>query len=130
MMTRKLLIAEDDPASRELLGDILKMQGYQIVEAEDGEVALQKIEEESPDLVLLDLQMPKLDGLAVVRRLRQNPRFTSLPVVAVTSYAMRGDREKALDAGFDAYLTKPVDAGGVRETVERLLCLAENSTSS
>jgi CheY-like chemotaxis protein len=81
-------------------------------------------------LVLLDIQMPKLDGLGVVRQLRQNPRFTSLPVVAVTSYAMRGDREKALDAGFDAYLTKPIDASRIRETVERLLCLAENPTSS
>jgi CheY-like chemotaxis protein len=130
MTTRKLLIAEDDPASRELLADILKMQGYQVVEAEDGQAALEKIAEEGPDLVLLDIQMPKLDGLGVVRQLRQNPRFTSLPVVAVTSYAMRGDREKALDAGFDAYLTKPIDASRIRETVERLLCLAENPTSS
>jgi CheY-like chemotaxis protein len=130
MTTRKLLLAEDDPASRELLADILKMQGYQVVEAEDGQAALEKIAEEGPDLVLLDIQMPKLDGLGVVRQLRQNPRFTSLPVVAVTSYAMRGDREKALDAGFDAYLTKPIDASRIRETVERLLCLAENPTSS
>jgi two-component system cell cycle response regulator DivK len=130
MMVKKLLIAEDDPASRELLREILQAQGYQVVEAEDGQAALNKIEEESPDLVLLDIQMPKLDGLGVVRRLRQNPRFTSLPVIAVTSYAMRGDREKALGAGFDAYITKPIDPVGIRETVERLLWLAESPTSS
>lgn len=128
-MIRKLLIAEDDPASRELLRATLETEGYQVVEAEDGEAALNKIEEESPDLVLLDIQMPKLDGLGVIRQLRQNPRFASLPVVAVTSYAMRGDREKALDAGFDAYLTKPIDVVGIRETVKRFLCLAENPTS-
>lgn len=130
MMVRKLLIADDDPASRELLREILEAQGYQVVEAEDGQAALNKIEEERPDLVLLDIQMPKLDGLGVVRQLRQSPRFTSLPVVAVTSYAMRGDREKALGAGFDAYITKPIDAVRIRETVERLLLLAESPTSS
>ena len=128
-MIRKLLIAEDDPASRELLRAILETEGYEVVEAEDGEAALTKIEEETPDLVLMDIQMPKLDGLGVIRQLRQNPRFASLPVVAVTSYAMRGDREKALDTGFDAYLTKPIDAVGIRETVKRLLCLTENPTS-
>ncbi len=128
MMTRKLLIAEDDPASRELLREILETQGYQVVEAEDGQTALRRIEEENPDLVLLDIQMPKLDGLALVRRLRQNPRLTSLPVIAVTSYAMRGDREKALDAGFDTYLTKPIDAVAMRKAVERLLSPAKNPT--
>ncbi len=128
MMTRKLLIAEDDPASRELLREILEAQGYQVVEAEDGQTALRRIEEESLDLVLLDIQMPKLDGLAVVRRLRQNPRLTSLPVIAVTSYAMRGDREKALDAGFDTYLTKPIDVVAMRQTVARLLSRTENPT--
>jgi len=129
MMTMKLLIAEDDPASRELLREILEAQGYQVVEAEDGQTALRRIEEENPDLVLLDIQMPKLDGLAVVRRLRQHPRLNSLPVVAVTSYAMRGDREKALAAGFDTYLTKPIDVAAMRKTIEQLLSPAKNPTS-
>jgi len=128
MMTRKLLIAEDDPASRELLREILETQGYQVIEVEDGQTALRRIEEESPDLVLLDIQMPKLDGLAVVRRLRQNPRLTSLPVIAVTSYAMRRDREKALDAGCDTYLTKPIDVVAMRKAVEQLLSPVENPT--
>ncbi len=128
MMTRKLLIAEDDSASRELLRETLESQGYQVVAAEDGQQALDKIEAEIPDLVLLDIQMPKLDGLAVVRRLRQNPRLSSLPVIAVTAYAMRGDREKALDAGFDTYLTKPIDVVATRRPVKQLLSRAESPT--
>ena len=118
---RKILVAEDDPASRELLLDILGAWGYDVVEACDGGEALRKIEETGPDLVLLDIQMPVLDGFAVLRQLRQDPRFAALPVVAVTAYAMRGDREKTLKAGFNAYLSKPVDATALRTRIEQLL---------
>ena len=118
---RKILVAEDDPASRELLRDILSAWGYDVVEACDGGEALRKIEETGPDLVLLDIQMPVLDGFAVLCQLRQDPRFAALPVVAVTAYAMRGDREKTLKAGFNAYLSKPVDATALRTRIEQLL---------
>ncbi len=82
------------------------------------------VEEESPDLVLLDIQLPRVNGLAVVRQLRQNPRLANLRVVAVTAYAMRGDKEKALDAGFDAYITKPIDTAALRSQIEQLLAVA------
>ena len=118
---RKILVAEDDPASRELLLEILRAVGYDVVEACDGGEALRKIQETGPDLVLLDIQMPVLDGFAVLRQLRQDPRFAALPVVALTADAMRGDREKTLSASFDAYLSKPVDATALRIQIEQLL---------
>jgi len=119
-MSRRILIAEDDPASRELLREILGARGYQVVEACDGREALQKIAETEPDLVLLDIQMPVLDGFAVLRQLRQNPRFASLRVVALTAYAMRGDRERTLAAGFDAYIAKPINASVLGAELEQL----------
>ena len=118
---RKILVAEDDLASRELIREILETCGYQVLEARDGREALQRVEETAPDLVLLDIQMPVFDGSAVLRQLRQDSRFASLPVVAVTAYAMRGDREKALAAGFDAYLTKPLNAAALKKQLEQLL---------
>ena len=118
---RKILVAEDDLASRELIREILEARGYEVVEVGDGQEAVQKIAEKKPDLVLLDIQMPLLDGFGVLRQLRQDSRFASLPVVAVTAYAMRGDREKALAAGFDAYLTKPLNAAALKKQLEQLL---------
>ena len=118
---KKILVAENDLASRELVREILEPCGYQVLEARDGREALQRVEETEPDLVLLDIQMPVLDGSAVLRQLRQDSRFASLPVVAVTAYAMRGDREKALAAGFDAYLTKPLNAAALKKQLEQLL---------
>ncbi len=118
---RKILVAEDDLASRELIREILETCGYQVLEARDGREALQRVEETAPDLVLLDIQIPVMDGFAVLRQLRQDSRFARLPVVAVTAYAMRGDREKALAAGFDAYLTKPLNAAALKKQLEQLL---------
>ncbi len=118
---RKILVAEDDLASRELIREILEARGYEVVEVGDGQEAVQKIAEKKPDLVLLDIQMPLLDGFGVLRQLRQDSRFACLPVVAVTSYAMGGDREKALAAGFDAYLTKPLNAAALKKQLEQLL---------
>ena len=118
---KKILVAEDDQPSRELIREILETCGYQVLEARDGREALQRVEETAPDLVLLDIQMPAVDGSAVLRQLRQDSRFASLPVVAVTAYAMRGDREKALAAGFDAYLTKPLNAAALKKQIEQLL---------
>jgi CheY-like chemotaxis protein len=118
---KKILIAEDNPASRELMIEILSGRGYELIEACDGRQALQKIEETEPDLVLLDIQLPILDGFAVLSQLRQNPRFVNLCVVAVTANAMKEDREKGLRAGFDAYISKPVDAAAIRSQVDQLL---------
>jgi two-component system cell cycle response regulator DivK len=116
----KVLVAEDNPINRELLRELLENRGYAVVEACDGQEALRLTEQTQPDLLLLDIGMPVLDGFAVVRKIRENPRFASLPVVAVTAYAMQGDREKILSSGFDGYLSKPVNARALAEELERL----------
>jgi CheY-like chemotaxis protein len=117
----KILIAEDNAVNRELLRELLEMRGHTVAEACDGEEALRMIEQTQPDLVLLDIGMPLLDGFGVVRRIRESPRFASLPVVAVTAYAMQGDREKILSSKFDGYLSKPVNAPSLVEELDRLL---------
>jgi CheY-like chemotaxis protein len=117
----KILIAEDNAVNRELLRELLEIRGYAVEEACDGQEALHMIEQTNPDLLLLDIGMPILDGFAVVRRIRENPHLAPLPVVAVTAYAMHGDREKILDSQFDGYLSKPVDARSLGEELDRLL---------
>lgn len=117
----KILVAEDNLPNRELIREILEACGYDVIEAGDGQQALDKLEENLPDLVLLDIQMPVLDGYAVVRKLRQTPRLANLKVLALTAYAMQGDREKVLEAGFDGYLTKPVDMVSLAKEIAQLL---------
>jgi len=126
----KILIAEDNAVNRELLRELLEMRGYTVVEACEGEEALRKIEQTQPDLLLLDIGMPVLDGFGVMRKIRENPRFASLPVVAVTAYAMQGDQEKILNSGFNGYLSKPVNSRALAEELERLLGKRENRDSS
>jgi CheY-like chemotaxis protein len=92
-----------------LSAEILESRGHEVIEACDGQDALDKLEQTSPDLVLLDIQMPVLDGYAVLRRIRGNARFAALRVLAVTAFAMQGNREQVLAAGFDGYLSKPID---------------------
>ncbi len=118
---KTILIVDDNLANRALMYELLSTAGHRLVEACDGEEALQKVEEESPDLVLLDLLMPKLDGYAVLEKLRQDPRNAKLKVVALTALAMQGDAEKALAAGFDDYITKPIDAAALLTKVEEML---------
>lgn len=117
----KILVAEDNAVNRELFRELLEARGYDVVEACDGEEALRAIEETQPDIVLLDIGMPVLDGFGVVRALRQNPRLAKLPALAVTAYAMQGDREKILSSGFDGYLSKPVNARALGEELDRLV---------
>jgi CheY-like chemotaxis protein len=117
----KILIAEDNPVNRELLRELLEGRDYEVEEACDGEEALAMIERTRPDVVLLDLGMPKLDGYGTIHKIREDPKLVDLPVMAVTAYAMRGDREKILDAGFDAYLSKPINAALLAEELGKLL---------
>jgi two-component system cell cycle response regulator DivK len=117
----KVLIAEDNAVNRELLRELLELRGYTVLEACDGQEALRIIEQTQPELLLLDIGMPEMDGFAVIRRIRENPRSAKLPVVAVTAYAMRGDRERILTSGFDGYLSKPVNSSSLTEELGRLL---------
>lgn len=117
----KVLIAEDHPVNRELLRELLELRGYTVLEACDGQEALRMIEQAQPELLLLDIGMPGMDGFAVVRKIRENPRLALLPVVAVTAYAMRGDQERILSAGFDGYLSKPINPSSLIQELDRLL---------
>lgn len=118
---KRVLVAEDNAVNRELIRELLELRGYEVSEACDGQEALQMIEASPPDILLLDLGMPKLDGFGVIKKVRENPQLAGLPVLAVTAYAMRGDREKALDAGFDGYVSKPINAAALSQAMESLL---------
>lgn len=116
-----ILVAEDNPVNRELLRELLETHGYHVVEACDGQDALQMIAASPPDLLLLDLGMPVLDGFGVIRKIRDNPHWVALPVLAVTAYAMNGDRDKIINSGFDGYLSKPINSALLLQEVKRLL---------
>lgn len=120
-MSRKILVADDNDASRELLREVLEMSGYDVVEAADGQDAVRRARECPPDLVLVDIQMPRLDGYGVLRELRADPHLAGLHVIALTAFAMHGDRERALDSGFDGYITKPVEIAALRQEIKKLL---------
>jgi CheY-like chemotaxis protein len=121
-----VLVAEDNPVNCELLRELLEARGYNVIEAQDGQEALRMIEQAHPDIVLLDIGMPVLDGFAVIRKIRENPGLPALPVLAVTAYAMQGDRESVLNAGFDGYVSKPINARDLATEIERLLRIAED----
>ena len=118
---KTIVLADDNPVSRELIGEMLEAQGYNIVQAFDGGDALQKIREVRPDLVLLDIQMPVMDGFAVLEQIREDTDLSRVRVVALTAFAMHGDRDKALSAGFNGYITKPVQISALRAQIRDLL---------
>ena len=117
----KILVAEDNLPNRELMREILESRGHEVIEACDGQEALDKLEQTSPDLVLLDIQMPVMDGYAVLKRIRGNARFAALRVLAVTAFAMQGNREQVLAAGFDGYLSKPIDIAVLTKELREFL---------
>ena len=118
---KRILVAEDRPASLELIRTVLESAGYEVIDAVDGQDALEKAGTNSVDLVLLDLQMPKIDGFRVVAHLRKDPRFVDIPIVALTASAMQGDRERALASGFSSYIAKPIDLAVLRSEIRRLI---------
>jgi CheY-like chemotaxis protein len=122
----KVLVAEDNPVNRELLRELLEAWGYNVSEASDGQETLRMTEQNHPEILLLDIGMPVLDGFAVMRKIRENPTLATLTVLAVTAYAMQGDRENILYAGFDGYLAKPINARDLANELERLLRKREN----
>jgi len=116
------LVAEDNAVNRELLRELLEMRGFFVVEACDGEEALKKIAQRLPDILMLDLSMPILDGFHTIARIRQDPILADLPVLAVTAYAMRGDREKILSLGFNGYISKPISPVALDQELQRISC--------
>jgi len=109
MAGESILIVDDNPTNLKLTSYLLKSEGYVIDTAVDGHETLKLMETLRPDLILMDVQLPGIDGLEVNRRLKNNATTKSIPIIALTAHAMKGDEEKALDAGCDGYIAKPID---------------------
>jgi CheY-like chemotaxis protein len=127
---KRILVAEDSAANRELITEILELNGYETTIADDGGAAVERLRQRTYDLVLLDIQMPVLDGYQVMEQMRAHNQWAEIPVVALTAYAMQGDREHALRAGFDDYVTKPIDFRVLLTTIERLLLQGQRKQTS
>ena len=117
MAGERVLIVEDNEKNTKLFRDVLSAKGYRTLEATSGEQAIELAVEHAPDLVLMDVRLPGIDGVEALRQLRSNERTSSIPVLAVTAQAMRGDRERFLAAGFDGYMPKPIDITELVDTV-------------
>jgi CheY-like chemotaxis protein len=118
---KTVLVADDKATGRELVRTILENGGYQVFEASDGAEAVAQAKEIKPDLIILDIHMPRLDGFGVIGELRRDEAFAKTPILALTASAMLGDRERAMAAGFTGYITKPIRPSALREEVHRLL---------
>jgi CheY-like chemotaxis protein len=121
MEKKTILVVEDNPLNMKLVKGLLKIGKYHMLEANDAEFGIQLIRKRQPDLVLMDIQLPDMDGLAATKILKEDPSVKNIPIVALTSYAMQGDKEKALEAGCTGYIAKPIDTRKFLETVSQYL---------
>jgi two-component system cell cycle response regulator DivK len=106
-MTKRILVVEDQEDNRQILRDLLSNAGYDMIEAEDGVQAIAAAAQHRPDLILMDIQLPTLDGYEATRQIKSDPALSAIPIIVVTSYALSGDEDKAREAGCDAYVAKP-----------------------
>jgi CheY-like chemotaxis protein len=120
-MRARILVIEDNPANLELMRYLLESFGHTVLTAADGEMGVEMVRKERPDLVLCDVQLPKLDGIGVARAVRGDPQLHDVPLIAVTAFAMVGDRDKMLQAGFDGYLPKPITPETFLNDIETFL---------
>lgn len=121
MTASRVLVVEDNPKNLKLLRDVLDHSGYHVVAATTGEDGARLAGEVEPDLVLMDLQLPGIDGMEALRRIRSTEQGASIPVLAVTAFAMEADRSRALDCGFDGYVQKPLDVRDLLRQVRDIL---------
>lgn len=121
VVSTSVLVIEDNPQNRYLVTFLLQARGYTVIPAADGSLGIDLADRLRPQLILLDIQLPTVDGYAVARALRANPALQSTPIVAVTSYAMSGDREKAIAAGCNGYIEKPINPETFVSEIERYL---------
>lgn len=120
-MSKKILIVEDNPQNMRLIEMALSAESYIMLEATTGEEALEIAPKELPDLIIMDIQLPQMNGLDVTRKLREMPELSQTPIIAITAYAMQEDEKKALDAGCSAYLTKPIKARELPTLIAEML---------
>jgi two-component system cell cycle response regulator DivK len=128
MTPRRILVVEDNPLNLKLVRDVLQFAGYDVIEAQSGEEGLRVAQEDPPDLVLMDLQLPGIDGTETMRRMREGSLGRDVPVVAVTAFAMAEDRERACLAGFDGYVEKPISVRELPAQIEAFLGWASEAT--
>jgi two-component system cell cycle response regulator DivK len=120
-MTKRILIVEDTEDNRQILRDLLTAAGYELIEAVDGAAGVAMAAQHKPDLVLMDIQLPVIDGYEATRRIKADPALSHIPIVAVTSYALSGDEDKARAAGCDGYIAKPFSPRQLLAKVRELL---------
>jgi len=121
MTGARILIVDDNATNLKLVAYLVRAHGYHVETALDAEAALASIKAHRPDLILMDIQLPGIDGLELTRRLKANPATRDIVIIALTAYAMKGDQDKALAAGCDDYVTKPIDTRALPETIARHL---------
>ena len=121
MKIKTILVVEDNKLNMKLVRGLIKIGKYNMLEANDAELGIQLIREQMPDLVLMDIQLPGMDGLSATKIIKEDPDLKDIPIVALTSYAMQGDKEKALAAGCTGYIAKPIDTRKFLETVSQYL---------
>jgi two-component system cell cycle response regulator DivK len=118
---KKVLIVEDNDLNMKLFNDLLEAHGYNTLQTKDGVEALRMARQHKPDLILMDIQLPEVSGLEVTKWLKEDDELRSIPVIAVTAFAMKGDEEKIRDGGCEAYIAKPISVASFMRTVERFL---------
>lgn len=120
-MTKRILVIEDQPDNRRILRDLLGSSGFEVIEAENGRIGVDRAMTDQPDLILMDIQMPEMDGYEATRRIKSETKTAGIPIVAVTSFALSGDEEKARGAGCDDYVAKPYSPRALLAKVVNLL---------
>jgi two-component system cell cycle response regulator DivK len=120
-MSKRILVVEDQDDNRRIIRDLLTSAGYELIEAEDGEAGVRLAASERPDLILMDIQLPLLDGYEATRRIKTDPKLRPIPIIVVTSYALSGDDQKAIAAGCDAYVAKPFSPRELLATIRKFL---------
>ncbi len=120
-LDKTVLVVEDNDLNMKLFHDVLEAHGYNVLQAKDGMEGLRMAREERPDLILMDIQLPDVSGLEVTKWLKDDETLKSIPVIAITAFAMAGDKEKILEGGCDAYLVKPISIPNFLQTVERFV---------
>jgi two-component system cell cycle response regulator DivK len=120
-VSERILIVEDNPQNMRLIEMTLKAKNYTLLKATDGKEALDMVTKEHPDLIIMDIQLPKISGYDVTKMLRQMPEFINIPIIALTAYAMKGDKEKFIEAGCDTYLSKPINTRELPQLITTML---------
>lgn len=120
-MGKCVLVVDDEPKNIKLVRDLVQIMGHTVIEAPNGRVAVEMARQHAPALILMDIQMPVMDGIQATRLLKRDPATRAIPIIVLTSYAMTGDRERIMQAGCDEYMTKPLDTRVLMSTINRIL---------